>query len=80
MQKTIHDEGYRALIERLKDARKECGFTQAEVAERLRMSRAWIGKIERYEVRLDPVYLIAICRVYRLSAQRLIGELEEHNL
>lgn len=55
---------YRAMVERLKLARKEAGLTQVEVAERLGKRQAYVSKVERAERRIDPPELARFAEVY----------------
>jgi transcriptional regulator with XRE-family HTH domain len=55
---------YRAMVERLKLARKEAGLTQEEVAERLGKPQSYVSKVERAERRIDPPELARLAAVY----------------
>lgn len=67
--KTIYDDRYRKLIERLRSRRLELGLTQEWVARQLKVPRTWPGKIEQCERRLDLLEAWNLCRLYgvRLS-------------
>ena len=56
---------YRALRGRLKQARSDAGFTQAEVARRLSKPQSFISKCESGERRVDFVELQYLARLYR---------------
>jgi transcriptional regulator with XRE-family HTH domain len=56
---------YRQFLERLKQARKGAGLTQAEVARRLSRPQSFISKFETGERRLDFVELQYLARIYR---------------
>ncbi len=55
---------YRRFLRRLKDARREAGLTQVEVARRLRRSQAFVSKSESGDRRVDVIELQAFARLY----------------
>lgn len=67
MDKTIHTEQYKGVIERLKQARKEAGLTQIDVAKKLQKSQSYISKVEKGEQRIDVVELNNFCKLYNKS-------------
>lgn len=75
--KTIYNGSYIKLVDQLREARVRAGLTQAQAAHYVGMSRAWIGKIERRELRLDVLHFTALCRAYGLHPGRLLDKLAE---
>lgn len=75
--KTIYDPRYIRFIDHLRAARCKSGLTQAQAAYRIKMSRAWIGKIERREIRLDCLHGAQLCVVYRVDVGRLVRKMTE---
>ena len=65
MVKAIYSNEHRTLVERLKQARKEAGLGQEEVAKILKVSQSYISKIESGQRRVDIVQLKAFARIYR---------------
>lgn len=61
---TRHPERYRALLERLKEARKAAGLSQEAAAEALSVYQKYISKIETGERRIDPVELQELAALY----------------
>ncbi len=55
---------YRAMVEKLKQAREEAGLHQAEVAERLGKPQSYVSKVERAERRIDPPELARFAEAY----------------
>ena len=55
---------YKAMVEKLKQARQEAGLHQAEVAERLGKPQSYVSKVERAERRIDPPELARFAKVY----------------
>jgi len=49
----------------LKQARREAGLTQVEVADRLKRPQSFVSKMESGERRVDVVELSDIARMYR---------------
>jgi len=67
MRKSQHTREYRRLIEALREAREQSGFTQQEVAKRLRVYASFVSKCESGERRLDVVELAEFCRIYDID-------------
>ena len=53
-----------ALSARLRQARRDAGLTQVEVARLLRKPQSFVSKFENGERRLDAVELAVIARLY----------------
>lgn len=56
---------YRAFLKRLKEARREAGLTQSDVAQHLSKPQSFISKCESGERRVDFVELQYLARIYR---------------
>lgn len=52
------------MLDALRKARKESGFTQTEVAAKFDAHASFISKVESGERRIDVVELAEFCRVY----------------
>lgn len=65
MSKTIYSEDHIYIIEQLKRARKDMGFTQDIVAELLEKSQSHISKIESGQRRIDVVQLKKFAKIYK---------------
>ncbi len=61
----IHSPEYRALLERLKLARRAAGLTQAQAAEALGVAQSAVSKSESGERRIDPIELKRFAELYR---------------
>lgn len=59
-----HSKDYQRLLERLRAARKEAGFTQREVAKRLRLPQSKVSRTETGETKLDPIDFARLCKLY----------------
>jgi len=78
VDKTIYNNVYRShVIQILKDRRKGRGLRQYDVSRQVGMGRTWLGKIERCELRLDVLCMVRLCRIYHMSAGRLVRRLEK---
>ena len=75
--KAIHDPRYAKLISDFRHHRIRLGMTQQQVADKIGMSRDWISKIERREVRLDVVCFVRYCGVCSVSPYRMLRHLTE---
>lgn len=59
-----HPERYRALLVRLRQARKEASLSQEQVAERMKVKQKFVSKVETGERRIDPVELAEFAELY----------------
>jgi transcriptional regulator with XRE-family HTH domain len=55
---------YQRMLERLRQARRDAGLTQAQVAERLGLRQTFVSKVELGERRIDPVELRRFAELY----------------
>jgi transcriptional regulator with XRE-family HTH domain len=72
-QKSQHTRQYERLLKALRQARREAGLTQLEVAERLGVYASYVSKCESGERRIDVVELAAFCRVYGVGLTPLLA-------
>lgn len=74
-RKTIHNEQYSNLIERLCQERKRLGLSQTEVANHLNMTQSEISKIETNERRIDILEFKKLLSVYRMNENLKLKQL-----
>ena len=55
---------YAYFVERLRKAREEAGFTQVQVAKKLRRPQSHISNVESGQQRVDVVELQFFARIY----------------
>ena len=67
MRKSIHTEERAVFVKRLKKARMDAGFTQAEAADKLGCSQSWVSKIELGELRVEAIWLNRLAKLYGKS-------------
>jgi transcriptional regulator with XRE-family HTH domain len=60
----IHSDKYKAFLLRLRQAKKENGLTQAQVAMRLGKPQSYVAKCENGERRVDVVELSQFAKLY----------------
>jgi len=60
----VHTAEYQYLLERLREARRQAGLTQVQVAKALGRRQSFVTKCELGERRLDPVDLQRFARLY----------------
>lgn len=65
MKKTLYTKDQMSLIDRLKKARVEVGLTQVQVAKKLKITQAYVSKIESGQVRLDIFQLKKFAQLYK---------------
>ncbi len=68
---SIHSKDYRAMIERLRRARIEAGFTQLEAANVLKKPQSFISKIENHQRRIDVLELKEFSKIYKINLSDL---------
>jgi len=56
---------YQYLLKRLRDARRQAGLTQVQVAKALGRPQSFVTKCELGERRIDPVDLQRFAKLYR---------------
>lgn len=82
MKKTIYDQRYAMLITALRQRRLDLGLHQDELGKTLGVSRNWVSKVERREIRLDVLQYVRLCEALelspRLAIERLIVEEDKH--
>ena len=61
----VHTGEYKYLLKRLREARREAGLTQVQVAKALRRPQSFVTKCELGERRIDPVDLQRFAKLYR---------------
>ncbi len=61
------------LANRLAELRKEHGYSQEELADKLQVSRQAISKWERGEASPDTDNLIELAKIYNISLDELVG-------
>ena len=65
MKKSIYSKEYEYFIGQLKKARISAGYTQVEVAKKLKKSQSNVSKEESGQVRLDVIQLKEYVRLYK---------------
>ncbi|MBP5794527.1 MAG: helix-turn-helix transcriptional regulator [Alphaproteobacteria bacterium] len=71
-KKTIFQDKYRDMIDRMVELRKQRGLTQRELAQKMRVTHCCVGRVETYERRLDIMETIRWLRVLKLSDDEII--------
>ncbi|MBF3450554.1 helix-turn-helix domain-containing protein [Burkholderia pseudomallei] len=77
MEKSIYSRRYAQFAKLLRAAREEAGFTQEEVAARLKTTQTFISKCERGERRLDVIELCSWCEALGIPASQFVVKLEQ---
>lgn len=78
MTRSQFSAGYERFRELLIAAREDAGFTQQQVAERLKRPQSFVSKYERGERRLDVVELIEIATALGTEASSIVDSLQKH--
>jgi transcriptional regulator with XRE-family HTH domain len=64
LKDAAHRQQYRHFLERLRQARRDAGLTQVDVARELRRPQSFVSKCESGERRVDVVELEELARLY----------------
>ena len=67
LEQRQYQENYRRFRERLRQARRQAGLTQAEASRRLRKPQSFLSKCESGERRVDFVELLAFADLYSVD-------------
>jgi len=65
MKKVLYSKEHKALVERLKQARKDADLDQKDVADLLGVSQSYVSKIEAGQHRIDVIQLKEFARIYK---------------
>jgi transcriptional regulator with XRE-family HTH domain len=68
---------YAELLSLLRKKRIDADLTQQQLADRLQVSRSFVGKTERGERRVDVIELQEICRAFNIDFIQFIIELQD---
>jgi transcriptional regulator with XRE-family HTH domain len=85
MAKTIRSSGHKALCRALIETRKQAGFSQEDLAGRLKCHQSLVARIESGERRIDVVELVVLCRALMTEPKKILMLVEsatslEHEL
>jgi transcriptional regulator with XRE-family HTH domain len=72
MTRSRHSRRYSRLLVALRQARKDAGLTQNQVAAKLDNHASYVSKCESGERRLDVVELADFCQLYGISLSALL--------
>jgi len=77
MSKTIESPAHKTLVKELIKIRKEAGFSQVELAERLRCQQSLVARIESGQRRIEVSELLIICRALDADSARVLDVVAE---
>jgi transcriptional regulator with XRE-family HTH domain len=77
LRKSIHSREGKALVRLLAELRRNAGFTQEELAKRLKMPQSFVSKYEAGERRVDLVELRRIALILGVSLPELVNQFEK---
>ena len=72
--KSIRSLAHKALITALRDARKEAGLSQREVARRLRRPQSFVSAYESGDRKIDVLEFLRIANAVRTDPCELLEE------
>ena len=74
MPNSIYSKDYKRVVSRLKTARLKAGFTQKQVADKLKKPQSFVSKSESGERRLDVAELKNFADIYKKDINYFIGK------
>lgn len=77
MKKTISTHENEVFLQLLRKTRERLGISQAQLAERLKVTQSFVSKCERGERRLDVVELRAWCFALGTSFPAFVTEFDQ---
>ena len=72
VSKSTFTKDYKEIIDRLKQARIDAGFSQQAVADKLGKPQSYLSKIESSERRLDVAELKKLSEVYKKTVSYFV--------
>jgi len=75
-EKSIYTDEYAIVLSLLKEARRNSGVTQIDLADRLGQTQSFVSKIERGDRRLDIVQLRTILLEFGVTLPEFSAQLE----
>lgn len=75
MPKTLGDARHDALIKLITRKRKEAGFKQTELANRMKVYQSLIARLESGDRRVDVIELIRLGEILEFDASLVVREL-----
>lgn len=73
MSKSVYNDDYKKLIERLKQARLDAGLSQQVVASKLGKPQSYISKVESGERRVDIIEVKEFAKLYKQNLENLVA-------
>lgn len=77
MEKSLHTDSHKILLEQLVQMRLAVGMRQQDLAIRLDVPQSFVSKYETGERRLDLIELRTICQAMGVSMQSFIDSFEK---
>ncbi len=74
MRKSRYTKRYEQLLAALRQARKNSGLRQTQVARKFGAHASFVSKIESGERRIDVVELADLCRVYGIALSAILRD------
>ena len=74
MRKTLHSSDYARFLGLLRQARKDAGIVQQDLADRLGKPQSFVAKVERGERRIDVIEFIAIAKAIGRDPMKLLKQ------
>ena len=65
MINTIYSKKHKKIVEQIKKARHQSGFSQEQVAKKLKVTQSFISKIESGQSKIDIVQLSRLAKIYK---------------
>lgn len=73
MSRSVYNDDYKKLIERLKQARLDAGLSQQVVAGKLGKPQSYVSKVESGERRVDIIEVKEFAKLYKKKLEDLVA-------
>ena len=77
MEKSIYSHDYGVFLRLLREARKQAGITQIELAKGIACTQSFVSKCERGERRIDVVELRKFCNALGIDFAEFAARLHD---
>lgn len=72
---STYSDSYQLLLTQLLAARKNAGFTQTMLSERLSKPQSFVSKYERGERRLDVIEFLEVCQLLGADPHQIVRKI-----
>lgn len=79
VRKSVFEQPYIAIVDRLIARRRELGMTQTDLAEIFGEDQAFISSLERRQRRIDVWEFVRLCRALKFAPSSILDALPDES-